>query len=426
MVDRAYAVRVGLRRSCGQTYRQSRIELQGVGVTLRIGIDASCWWNRRGFGRFTRHLLTSMFAEGRGHEFVLFADQPATPEMICPNVRVVSVPVRKTVTASAIAEGSRSIGDILAFRSSVASEPLDVMYFPAVYSWYPTGSRTPVAITFHDAIAEHFPDLVFPKLRQRMLWNTKVWLAKRNADCITTVSNAAREEIARYLHIDPRRIHVTLEAADPRFRPERDPAIRAAMRARLGLDPKARLLTYVGGMAPHKNLARLVVAFAQALESDALGDVTLVLVGDPAGDGFHSNHADLQKRVESDPRLEGRVRFTGFIEDDDLITLYSDAWLVALPSVAEGFGLPAAEAIACGTPVIAARGGAVAEVVAMAGAFFDPLNVDDIARVIVKLASDPSLMATLRARCAERALQLSWEKTASEMLDVLEGCAARR
>lgn len=395
-------------------------------VTLRIGIDASCWWNRRGFGRFTRHLLTSMFAEGRGHEYVLFADQPATPEMMRPNVKVVSVPVRRAVTASAIADGARSLTDILAFRSCVASEPLDVMYFPAVYSWYPTGARAPVAVTFHDAIAEHFPDLVFPRLRQRVFWNAKIWLAKRSADCITTVSYAAREELSRYLHIDPRRIHVTLEAADPRFRPKNDPALRADMRDRLGLDRGMRLLTYVGGMAPHKNLARLIDAFALALNNDSTRDVMLVLVGDPGGDGFHSNYAELLRRVEDNPLLQGRVRFTGFIEDDDLATLYSDAWLVALPSLSEGFGLPAAEAIACGTPVIAARNGAVAEVVAQAGAFFDPLDVDDMARVIVELASDPDRMAALRACCTERALQLSWEETASQMLDILEACAARR
>ena len=394
-------------------------------MSLRIGIDASCWWNRRGFGRFTRHLLLSMVAEDRGHEFVLFVDQPPTPEMLRPNVTVRRVPTRRTVAASAVADSARGLGDVLAFRRCVAAEPLDVMYFPAVYSWYPTGRRVPIAVTFHDAIAEHFPALVFPKLRHRLLWNAKVWLAKRNARCITTVSSAARDEIARFLNIDRGRIHVTLEAADPRFRPTR-PDLRAAMRARLGLDPDARLLVYVGGFAPHKNLMRLIDAFARTRATGAVEDLQLVLAGDPGGAGFHSNYAELRARADGDPALRGRLRFTGFIDDDDLVALYSDAWLVALPSLSEGFGLPAAEAIACGTPVIAARGGAVAEVVGPAGAFFDPLDVGDIARAIAELAADPGRVAVLRAACAVRAGQLSWERTGSQMLDILEGCAAKR
>lgn len=389
----------------------------------RIGIDATCWWNRRGFGRFTRQLLTSMLAEGRDHEFVLFVDQAPAAEMVQDNVDVVRASVRRSVSESAVASGSRSVSDIMSLRRSVAGQRLDVMYFPAVYSWYPTGGGAPSVVTFHDAIAEHYPGLVFPQLRQRMLWNAKIWLAKQSAAAITTVSESARTEIARYLGIDSGRIHVVLEAADPRFRRIEDPSARAALRRRLGLAPDARLLMFVGGLAPHKNLMRLIEAFAQARSQDSARDVQLVLVGDPEGDGFLSNHAELRERVDRDPDLRDNVRFTGFIEDDDLVTLYSDAWLLALPSLSEGFGLPAAEAIACGTPVIAARDGAVAEVAGKAGMYFDPLDTADMARVILDLASGAERVAELRAACAVRAGELSWSRAARETLDILQACA---
>ncbi|MNK98969.1 D-inositol 3-phosphate glycosyltransferase [compost metagenome] len=91
-----------------------------------------------------------------------------------------------------------------------------------------------------------------------------------------------------------------------------------------------------------------------------------------------------------------------------------------MPALSEGFGLPAAEAIACGTPIIATAGGAVAEVVAEAGVFFDPLDVDDMARVIVRTATDAALMDQLRRTSLIRASQLSWPAAAEATLKVLE------
>src|SRR5690348_10771811 len=132
---------------------------------MRIGIDATCWWNTRGFGRYTRQLLTAMFEEARGHEFHLFIDREPAQAMQRPGVSIVRPETGSTVTTSAVAAGHRSLGDVLAFRRAVRRRPIDVMYFPAVYSYYPTGGRMPVVITFHDAIAERFPQLVFPDLR---------------------------------------------------------------------------------------------------------------------------------------------------------------------------------------------------------------------------------------------------------------------
>jgi glycosyltransferase involved in cell wall biosynthesis len=261
---------------------------------------------------------------------------------------------------------------------------------------------------------------VFPGLVGRSLWAAKTWLARRTAAGFTTVSQAAREEIVEYMGLPRDRIHVVLEAADPVFRPVADPGDRRAARERAGLPPEARLLLYVGGLAPHKNLLRLVEAYARALQDPRLADLHLVFVGDPQGDGFLSNYEALRARVEGDPTLAGRVHFTGFVADADLAALYSDALAVAMPALSEGFGLPAAEAIACGTPVIATRGGAVAEVVGAAGMFFDPLDVDQMAQTIVAAASDPARYAALKRACAPRAAELSWSAAAAGTLDVLE------
>lgn len=387
---------------------------------MRIGVDATCWWNHRGFGRFTRQILTAMLADTRGHEFCLFVDQDPAPEMLQLGVDIVRVRTSKALTAAATADSRRRLTDLLAFRQAVSDEPLDVMYFPAVYSWFPTSGRVPSVITFHDAIAEHYSDLVFPNRLGRLFWTIKTWLARRSAAGFTTVSEAARDEVATFLNIPRENIYVILEAASPIFKPIADPERLLATRVRLGLPIESRLLIYVGGLAPHKNLLRLIDAYAKALQQMTVSDMVLVFIGDPKGDGFYSNFDAIKARVESDAQLAGRVYFAGFVSDDDLVALYSDAYVVAMPALSEGFGLPAAEAIACGTPVIASRGGAVAEVVSKAGLFFNPLDVADMADVIVRAASDADLYATLRQACAPRSAELSWSVAAAATLDVLE------
>ena len=391
---------------------------------LIIGVDATTWWNRRGFGRFTRGQLGAMLREARGHKFVLFVDQDPVDEMLRPHIDVVRVDTAATVTDSAVAEGNRGIGDLLAFRKAASSKPLDVFWFPAVYSWYPVSRRIPTVVTFHDAIAEHFTKLVLPSLRGRLFWNLKVWLAKRSARHIATVSEAAREEIIRYLNIPAAKISVILEAADARFAPIEDQERRRAARERLKLPLERRLLLYVGGLAPHKNLAGLIEGYAAAVADDRLADLDLVLAGDPKGDGFHSNVQDLHATVARHG-LESRVHFPGFVPDAILPALYSDALAVAMPAFSEGFGLPAAEAIACGTPVIATAGGAVAEVVGKAGLFFNPEDHGDIARSIRMIASEPGTLERLEAECQPRAHELSWERSGSAMLDLLEAQAGR-
>ena len=124
--------------------------------------------------------------------------------------------------------------------------------------------------------------------------------------------------------------------------------------------------------------------------------------------------------------LEDRVHFPGFVPEPVLPALYSGALAVAMPAFSEGFGLPAAEAIACGTPVIATEGGAVSEVVGRAGLFFDPRNPADIAEVIAKIAGDPALLAHLKMECLPRAAELSWSHSASAMIDLIEAHARRR
>jgi len=390
---------------------------------MRIGIDASCWWNRRGFGRFTRGLLRAMFAASRGHRFCLFVDQPPEPEMTQGDVRVVEVKTARAVTKSAVAADHRSLRDILSFSRAVAREPLDLLFFPAVYSWFPVVGRLPTVVTPHDAIAEHFPDLIFASWRERLFWSLKMRLAYRRAAGIITVSNAAKREIVDYIGLNPQRIDVICEGVDACFHPVTAVELRAAARRRAGIPADGRIVLYVGGIAPHKNLVNLLAGFA-AIASD-VPDLRLAIVGDPHGDGFLSNYQDMVMRAGSDASLSGRVHFTGFISDGDLAAVYSDALALVFPSFSEGFGLPAVEALTCGTPVLASQASAVAEVIGAAGLTFNPHRPNEIGQQIFRLANEPTTLSTMRKKALERARHYTWSRAADLTLTSLERCASK-
>jgi len=389
---------------------------------MRIGIDATCWWNRRGFGRFTRELLKAMIADTKGHELCLFVDREPAEEMDDPRIKVVRVATARTVTESAVASSSRSVRDILAFRRAALAESLDVLFYPAVYSWFPVGCGLPSVVTLHDAIHEHYPDLVFPNPWRRLLWSLKLHFACRQAGRILTVSKAAKAEIVEYIKLDPIRIDVTNGAADARFKRLNDMSSRAEARHRAGLPARGRILIYVGGFAPHKNLSRMLDGFGRALDRDCVADLHLALVGDPAGDGFLSNYSELADQVDGSARLRERVHFTGFVSDEDLIALYSEAMAAVMPALSEGFGLPAIEALACATPVLSSDRGAVPEVIGEAGLLYDPTSPDAIAAAIERIGCEHDTRRALQAKAVQRARQYTWSLAAERTFAALEAC----
>lgn len=390
---------------------------------MRIAIDASTWGNNRGFGRFTRELVSAMVRGGQTNEYVLLADDDLAADVADSSVGLMRVKTARRVVESATADDRRGVRDVLAFRRAAAAARPDVLFYPAAYSWFPPPSDLPNVVTFHDAIAEHFPELVFPKWRQRLPWTLKTWLAKRAADRILTVSQSAKAEIITYLKIPGDRIDVICEGAAPVFAPVADATQRANARRAAGLAPGVRFLTYVGGFAPHKNLVRLFDAFDQVLGEPDLSDLVLVMSGDPKGGGFHSIYDELRGRMDASPRLAAQVRFPGYVADADLAALYSETLALVLPSLSEGFGLPALEAMSCGAPVLGANGGAVLEVAGTAGLGFDPYDLQDISRAIVRVARDNDLAASLRANAIPETGRNTWDQAAALTLAALERCA---
>jgi glycosyltransferase involved in cell wall biosynthesis len=388
---------------------------------MKIGIDGGCLANRRGFGRFARQVLGALAEAPSAHEFVVFVDRPSLATVAVPSrFETVAVEVREAPSRAASASGRRSPRDMLAMGRAAARSRLDLMFFPASYSFFPVWSVGRTVVTLHDTMALAHPELIFPNRLGRLAWWLKEQAAVRWADRIVTVSNTARRDILAWFRLPPERVRVAPEGPSECFGPRPSGAGSDAVLRRHRIDPARRFLLYVGGLSPHKNLPRLLEAFAKSAPSD----VDLVLVGD-LGDVFHTHVPALREAVAR-LGLDARVNFTGFVPDEDLADIYNRAYALVQPSLAEGFGLPPVEAMACGTPVLASRAGSLPEVVGDAGRFFEPTDVDAIASALGSLLNDPEARDRLAARARQRAALYTWDAAASALLEVFDELAADR
>ena len=386
--------------------------------TLHIGVDATSWQNNRGFGRFTRELVTALASRNTSFRYTLLFDQ-APAEGLPANVGILSAKTQKTLNESAVGTTSRSAGYLWQLGKLARQARFDVFFFPSVYSYFPILARVPCVVCYHDTTAERFPELVFPTALNRHLWRIKATMARWQATRAMTVSKASAKDLVDILHIPAGRIDLVTEGADPVFRMISDPGVAVRARRAYGVPADAELLVYVGGINPHKNLLGLLKALPAVLTERP--KVHLVIVGDTSGKGFWDNVEEVRRFVEDHPPLNKHVHFTGYISDSQLTELLNSTTALVFPSLWEGFGLPAVEAMSCGVPVLASNRSSLPEVIGDCGLFFDPKDPADIARCILKFLSDAELQRRLRALTLERVRDFTWERAA----ELAEACFRR-
>lgn len=384
---------------------------------MRIGFDGSCLANRRGFGRFARQTLAALGRTESRHEYVVFVDRPSHDLVsLPPGFERVVVDVSEAPSRAASSTGRRSLADMLAMGRAVARARLDLIYFPATYSFFPVWGVRRVVVTMHDTLALAHPALVFPNWKGRLAWMLKEHVAARAAHRIMTVSETARRDLLAWFRLPGHRVHVMTEGPEEMFGPRPvGPSSDAALQ-RAGVTPGEPFLLYVGGLSPHKNLPRLIDAFAGS--GLAGKGYRLVLVGD-LGDVFHTHIPVLREHISTN-QLDDRVVFTGYVPDEDLVYLYNRAVALVQPSLMEGFGLPPVEAMACGTAVVASHAGSLPEVVGDAGLFFDPLDVQAMSEALCTVVEDSELRAAMQARSLQRSQRYTWEAAAQTLLDTFD------
>ena len=281
---------------------------------------------------------------------------------------------------------------------------------PALYHGnyvLPPGLPCPGVVTVHDCSYRFAPELM-PRADAFAFGRFVPWSVRRAAR-VVTVSEHARGDLLRAVPgVEPSRVVAIPNGVSPVFAPSAGAA--TGVRERYGLEPG--FILFIGALQPRKNLLRLLEAYAvvAAARADA---PSLVLVGDAKQDG-----EELTARIAS-LGLTARVHRIGYVErPEDLRDLYAAAAVFAFPSLYEGFGLPVAEAMACGTPVLAAAATALPETAGGAAVLVDPLSVPAIAAGLTRLLDDDAL----RQRCSDagrtRAAELTWERAAARLVDV--------
>jgi glycosyltransferase involved in cell wall biosynthesis len=392
---------------------------------MRIGVDASCWTNGRGYGRYTRELLSAMFRGAPDDQFILFVDANAAEiaEANAPNVQLRRVHLAEAPTDAAAADGHRSPLDMLRLTKAVWRERLNVFFSPSVYTFFPLPPGLAAVVVIHDAIAERFPELTLPSRRARWFWRSKVALAIWQARLVMTVSDFAARDITRILRIKTSKIRVSGEAPATAFRPTRTQSEIARAAQRHGVPPGAAWFVYVGGFNPHKHVDSIVRAHAKLVRETEGQPPHLLLVGTTDSDVFHGSLETIRSTIH-DAGTGSQVHWTGFVPDDELRHLHSGCRALILPSACEGFGLPAIEAAACGAPVIATTESPLPELLAGAGLFVPPGDDDAILLAMRTMLRDETQQAAMGAVAIERAGALTWDSAARAALDALREAAA--
>jgi glycosyltransferase involved in cell wall biosynthesis len=253
--------------------------------------------------------------------------------------------------------------------------------------------RVPQVTTILDVIYKRHPETHAGVLAAGVA--LLVPLAARRSRRILTLSEAAKEDIARYLKVEPARIDVT--PLGPGLGDEVMPVAEAELRRRYDLGESPIVLT-VSAKRPHKNLERLLEAMALV---EANPEPVLVAPG-----------YETVFEPELRQRAGERARFLGWVDDDELEGLYRAATCFVFPSLAEGFGLPVLEAMVRGVPIACSRIGPLEEVAGEAARYFEPTDVADMARAIESLLADGDLRKRLAEAGRERARDFSWARTA--------------
>lgn len=387
---------------------------------MRIGVDATSWVNRRGYGRFARNALGRLVALDGETTYVFVIDEAsARTAELPPGAETLRVAVSRPPSEAASADSYRPPADLLRLAAAVSRARFDAFLFPSVYTYFPS-LGAPTVVGLHDLIADDFPELTLPSRRARLFWRAKQRLAVRRAHRLFTVSESARREISARLRIPVEKLAVVPEAPDPVFSPRPQDEVDREL-AVVGLAAGESYLLYAGGISPHKNVETLLEGYA-IVRRGAAAPPKLVVAGALEGDAYLSAAGAVRKRI-SELGLGDGVVLPGYVDDETLACLYTGAAAVVLPSLAEGFGLPAVEAAACGAPVVLSDIPAHRETLGDDALFFPARDAAVLAERIEQLLGSDVLRRSLAERGHRRVARYTWDAAAVALRDLVHEAA---
>jgi glycosyltransferase involved in cell wall biosynthesis/GT2 family glycosyltransferase len=379
-----------------------------VNRTLRIGVDVRSLEVesslRRGIGRYVINLLRAMTRLAPHHQFRLYGDNPPweTPHLADWSAHA---HVRYATYHPSFA---RDLNVLL------LTDPAPVMVGRPLVP-YPLDGL-PCATIFYDLIPLAFEQEYLSGYRRlQREYRQRLNELLGTASLFLTISQFVADDLKARLQVPDEKIRPILGGLDACFRDVPEPHETASVLRKLGV--RESYFFYTGGADYRKNVVNLLSAFS-ILRAQVGRTVKLALAGE-----FSEEWRRKLSKTRLGAELERDLLLLGHVSDSDLRCLYAGALAFVFPSFYEGFGLPAIEAMACGSPVIASDGSSLREIVADAGLLVNPQEPSEIASAMLRMVREPALAADLRERGLKRAAQFRWQDVAHKTLDALQAIA---
>jgi glycosyltransferase involved in cell wall biosynthesis len=361
---------------------------------MRFSVDAhAIGCHLTGNEVYIRNLLHEFAKLDRSSDFIAYVSQPGAHLQVPKSVR----------TSRVSANPFRRLGLDLAMKLHYDKPDLLHVQYTA-----PIGCRVPLVVSVHDVSYLEHPQY-FTRFRAAQLRFT----VKRTVEAaarVLTPSEFSRKAILRNYKLDENKVVVVPNAVSSSFRPVDRETAAAIVEEKFGI--RGPFVLTVGDLQPRKNHLGLLHAFERMVTQHPHLPHRLVFVGKET---WYSK--ELHKAVQRSS-IAGRVDFTGFVEDPELLQFYGACDLFVFPSFYEGFGLPILEAMACGRAVACSSATAMPEVANAAGILFDPYSVPEMSRAMADVLLDDEMRARLERLGTHRAAGFTWERAAQRTLDV--------
>ena len=357
--------------------------------------------NEFGVGTYTRNIVRTLARIDCENEYFLLGPEQKVGEIGALPPKFHTVPIPPAETAKGF----------LQCHSVVRRFGCDLVHIPHLF-WVPQLLNCPYVVTVHDMLDHMYRAHNGSGVRRSLHFHLTRRVLK-NAARIFAVSTFTKNEIQKLFGIEPSRIEVIYNAIDPRFLTgHATDADRQMLAERYQITYP--FLLYAGRISPHKNLVRIIEAFAalkpELAKQDLFPDLKLIIIGDEL-----SKHPDLRRTVVRGG-VQNDVRFLGFVPIEVLRIFYDLAKVFVFPSLYEGFGLPPLEAMAHGTPVLTSNTSSIPEVVGNAAVMVNPENLFEIMRALQRMLVDQSLREKLRQAGYEQVKKFSWDRSVAEVL----------
>lgn len=361
---------------------------------MRIGINAQllsgqAGYRRAGIHQYIFQLLQQLYLPEENQESVIVFTGQNAPVLTNTHLRVEKTnwPTERRLV--------RIAWEQIMWPIAAAAHQLDLLHSLAFVT--PVLNRRPTVVTVYDLSFLQVPER-FPRW-QRLYLTTQARRSCRQARRVVTISQSGRQDVHHYFDIPLDRIDVVYPGVDERFKPQSAEQL-TAFRQENKLPQ--RFILHVGTLQPRKNLPFLLDVFAQLRQDPAFVDLSLVLAG---GKGWF--YEEIFNRVQALGLTEW-VHFPGYVPDETLPQWYGAAACLVFPSAYEGFGMPILEAMACGTPVIAANTSSIPEAVGEAGLLYEVNDAAALLHHLRDLLQQPDLAYHLRQIGLIQARHFSW------------------